>query len=365
MSRMLLVMIIMLIPTALFAQHDSIRFYKGIQARLHYGFIFAHSQAVQNTAGAHPRGVELERIRLRADTTVWNICHCYPIKGWSFSYFDFNNRMLGRGLTGAYLLEPAYRIGSKGQFRFRGNVGLSYLTSPYHPQTNPTNMSYSTRLSGFLRVGTSLTYQLTPRWLLQMGAQYQHISNGGWKEPNKGINWPTASVGVTYFNKPFQLPVYKNLIYKISPQKKPYFEAGLLLAAKQGHQLGGRTARTPLIGVLVQAEKQVGRTNAINTGMEFYYDNALKQQLLKDSLPGSACLAGVLAGHNFLLGKFFFSQHIGVYLFNQTPYYNRIYHRWTLKYQLNRHWLAGFGLKAHKQVAEFIDLKILYRFKVI
>ncbi len=159
------------------------------------------------------------------------------------------------------------------------------------------------------------------------------------------------------------MPVYKHLTYKSTPQKKPYFEAGLLLAARQGDQAGGRRARTPLIGLLVQAEKQVGRTNAINTGLEFYYDNALKQQLQKDSVLGSASLAGLLAGHNFLLGRFFFSQQIGVYLFNQTPYYNRIYHRWTLKYQLNKRWLAGFGLKAHKQVAEFIDLKILYKFK--
>ncbi|MBA4139408.1 MAG: acyloxyacyl hydrolase [Segetibacter sp.] len=364
MCRLLLMMIVTLIQSALFAQQDTTTFYKGIQARLHYGFIFAHSTAVQNTAGAHPRGVELETIRQRIDTTVWNICHCYPIKGWSFSYFDFNNRVLGRGLTGAYLLEPTYRIGSKGQFRFRGNVGLSYLTNPYHPQTNPTNMSYSSLVSGFLRLGVSVSYRFTPKWLLQLGAQYQHVSNGGWKEPNKGINWPTASVGVTYYNKPFQLPVYKQLIYKSALQKKPYFEAGLLLAAKQGYQAGGRRARTPLIGLLIQAEKQVGRTNAIITGLEFYYDNALKQQLQKDSVSGSAWRAGLSAGHDFLLGKFFFSQHIGVYLFNQTPYYNRVYHRWILRYQLNKYWLAGFGLKAHKQVAEVIDLRILYRFKV-
>ncbi len=98
-----------------------------------------------------------------------------------------------------------------------------------------------------------------------MGAQYQHISNGGWKEPNKGINWPTASVGFTYFNHRFKLPVYKQFVYKSSLNKKPYFGAGLLLGAKQGYQAGGRTARTPLAGVLVQAEKQVGRTNAVNS----------------------------------------------------------------------------------------------------
>ncbi len=250
MPKIMLVIILWLTGSALFAQHDTVSLYRGVQAQLHYGFIFAHSEAVQNTAGAHPRGVELETIQQRVDSAVWNICRCYPIKGWSLSYFDFNNSVLGRGLMGAYFLEPSYKIGKKGQFKFRGSVGLGYLTNPYHAQSNPSNMSYSTRLSGFLRLGVAVSYQVAPKWLLQMGAQYQHISNGGWKEPNKGINWPTASVGVTYFKSRFKLPVYKQPAYKSSQHKKPYFEAGLLLAAKQGYQAGGRTARTPLISMI-------------------------------------------------------------------------------------------------------------------
>src|SRR5207253_1584592 len=107
------VMMMCIMGSQLFAQYDTAVLYNGIQARLHYGFIFVHSEAVQNTAGAHPRGIELEIIRQRADTTSWDLCHCYPTKGWSFSYFDFNNKVLGYGLTTAYFLEPAYRMGSR------------------------------------------------------------------------------------------------------------------------------------------------------------------------------------------------------------------------------------------------------------
>ncbi len=107
MCKTMLLIMLWVPQFALWAQHDTITLYKGLQARLHYGFIFAHSEAIQNTAGAHPRGIEFETIRQKADTSVWNICHCYPVKGWSLSYFDFNNRVLGRGLVGAYFLEPA------------------------------------------------------------------------------------------------------------------------------------------------------------------------------------------------------------------------------------------------------------------
>jgi hypothetical protein len=343
------------------AQEDTVVKLRATQLRVHYGFIFAHSQAVQNTAGAHPRGIELETIQQRADSAVWNLCNCYPLKGWTFSYFDFNTSVLGRGFTTAYFLEPAYRLGQRAQFRFRGSAGLSYLSNPYDPLNNPTNMSYSTHLSGFLRVGVGGSLQVAPQWLVELAANYQHVSNGGLKDPNKGINWPTASLGVTYFRQHYRLPVYKRKA-KSKEQRKPFIEAGFIFSAKQGHQPGGRTERTPLVGMLVQAEKQVGQISALNTGVEFYYDNALHQQLQKDTVDGSALRAGLLVGHDFLLGKFFFTQQLGLYLLNKTPYYNRIYHRWALRYQFNKRWFAGIGLKAHLQVADFIDARLLYRF---
>jgi hypothetical protein len=112
---------------------------------------------------------------------------------------------------------------------------------------------------------------------------------------------------------------------------------------------------------MVQAEKQVAAINAINTGLEIYYDNALAQQLKKDSISGSGTRIGLMAGHDFLLGKFFFSQQLGVYLLNKSPYYKRLYHRWALRYKLNGGWLVGLGLNAHVQVADFFDLRLLYR----
>lgn len=112
----------------------------------------------------------------------------------------------------------------------------------------------------------------------------------------------------------------------------------------------------------MQATKQIGRTSALNTGLELYYDNALKQKLKKDSVEGSPLRAGLLAGHEFLLGKFFFSQQLGVYVINRNPYYNRIYHRWALRYQLNKHWLTGIGFNAHLEIADFIDVRLMYRF---
>ena len=157
---------VFLIGVKVIAQTDTSISQKGIQAKLHYGFIFAHSQHVQNTAGSHPLGLEIEFIKQRMDTAAWKLCNCYPTTGLSLSYFNFNNAVLGHGFSIAYFLEPSYRISKRAQFRFRGNIGISYNTNPYHTQRNPANMSYSTQLNGFAQVGLSGAYQVGSRWLI-------------------------------------------------------------------------------------------------------------------------------------------------------------------------------------------------------
>ncbi len=70
-----------------------------------------------------------------------------------------------------------------------------------------------------------------------------------------------------------------------------------------------------------------------------------------------------MAGHEFFLGKFLFSQRLGYYVFDQTPYYDNLFHRWGLHYRLNKQVGFGFNLLAHRQVAEFIDFRISYSFQ--
>jgi hypothetical protein len=42
----------------------------------------------------------------------------------------------------------------------------------------------------------------------------------------------------------------------------------------------------------------------------------------KDTLEASALIAGLLVGHEFILGKFFIHQRLASTLFDKTPYYD-------------------------------------------
>ena len=178
-----------------------------VAAGIQHGFIFAHSQAVQNTKGARPTGVEMILSWQRNDAVVWDLCNCYPRKGLLLSYYDYDRALLGKSATAAFFLEPVYRLRPNLFFSFKGAFGNSFLNNPYDSIRNPANQSYSTHLNTYILVGLGFWLRVNDRWWINPSANYNHISNGGLRQPNKGINWPTAGVSVGY--QPATRPFYK------------------------------------------------------------------------------------------------------------------------------------------------------------
>jgi len=333
-----------------------------IGAGIQHGSIFAHSPAVENTKGANPTGIELSFGWQRNDKAAWDLCNCYPRKGLLLAYYNYDTRILGKSFTAAYFLEPNYRLGKRNFFFIRGAAGLSYLTDPFDSLKNPGNQSYSTAVSGYLLFGIGLWFRINDHWWLNGSANYQHISNGGLAQPNKGINWPTVGLAMRYDYDPrddFTGPRTKEKYWKNKPLR---WDLALFTMAKKSTDEYGNRKRLPLVGLSLQAGKQVGRINMLTLSTEVFFDESLQKQLKGDSVNASAVRAGIAFGHEFILGKFLFSQRLGVYVFDQTPYYDPVYHRWGIHYLVSKHLGVGFNLMAHRQVADFIDLRVSYTF---
>ena len=370
--RLLLVVGLNCAVSVAFAQTDTIEA-EGLRGRekkqfavglgLQHGFIFAHSQDVQNTRGARPTGAEVILSWQSNDAPTYDLCNCYPRQGLLLAYYNYEVGLLGKSLTAAYFLEPAYRITGRLLFSFKGSAGISYLTNPYHPISNPANQSYSTTISGYLLAGTGFWYKLGENWWLNPSVNYQHISNGGMRKPNKGINWPTAGLAISYQTE--SRPFYRGSRTTAKAWRDQAFryDLGIFGNIRRGSDEWGERKRFPMAGLQLLASRQVARLHAVTVGAELYQDNELRNQLRKDQENASPVKAGVMAGHEFLLGSFIFGQQLGVYIFDQTPYFDRLYHRWGLTYRFTHNLGLGFNLLAHRQVAEFIDFRLTYSFR--
>jgi len=328
-----------------------------------HGFIFAHTIEVQNTKGARPTGIEAILGWQRNDAATFDLCHCYPRQGLMLAYYDYDVELLGKSGTAAYFLEPTYRMSDRVFFSFKGSMGLSYLSNPFDSISNPGNQSYSTHLSVYLQVGVGAWVQLSDKWWLNPSINYQHISNGGSRQPNKGINWPTAGVAVSY--QPVSRPWYTGTrttanYRRDSPVR---YNVSLLGTVRRGYDEAGDRERYAVAGLAFQAGRQVGTLSMLTLGAEVYHDGNLKEKLRRDGLNASPVKAGLLVGHEFLLGRFQFGQGLGVYVIDQTPYYDRIYHRWGLQYHISPRISAGVNLLAHRHIAEFADFRVGYTFQ--
>lgn len=114
----------------------------------------------------------------------------------------------------------------------------------------------------------------------------------------------------------------------------------------------------------VNVSKQISGMNAINLGAEVIADYALKKRMNEEGIFNKNYKqAGVLTGHEFLMGKFIFSQQIGIYATKRGPYYDALYQRYGLSYAINKHLGIAINLKAHRQVANFFDGRIIYSFR--
>ncbi|MCU0402555.1 MAG: acyloxyacyl hydrolase, partial [Algoriphagus sp.] len=75
-------------------------------------------------------------------------------------------------------------------------------------------------------------------------------------------------------------------------------------------------------------------------------------------------IPGIYLENHFLFGRFDFSQRLGKYLHKPEGYRESeaFYQRYQLSYRVGKHLSLGAGLKAHGHVAEYLDLRMGWRF---
>lgn len=332
---------------------------KSLSVNGYYGFILVHSKDVENTAGSRPKGFSIEYNKLKFDSASYNLARCYTKTGFGIVFFNYDNNVLGHSLSTNYFIEPSFILSKRAMVAPRGSVGLSFLTNPYHPTKNPNNNSYSLPISVFLQVGLSFNYQVSKRVGICAGANYLHISNGGIKDPNKGINWLCTNVGINYKLNNTEFKKQKYTAIK-SNDKINRIEIGIYSSSKIVAK--GEKDRYFVPGMFAAYHRQLNNLHSIGLASDFHLDYSLaeKQKRLKEALHFH--FASIAIDHSFLMGKFTFWQQAGYYIFKPDERFNNWYHRWGLNYKLTKNISVGGSVKAHLHVAHFADLRITYNF---
>ncbi len=353
-ARRQLLAVVAMVCTQCLGQSDSTARFAAVSG--FYGFIIPHSIDVRDVADSYPWGVQAEYARQRFSAKAWDACNCYSKVGIAFSFADFGNPdVLGKSYSTAVFVEPQLARG-KLALGLRASVGASYVTKIFDPDSNSENLFFSRKLNGQLSVGLNLQAKLYQRWIIGTLINYNHISNGGAQQPNKGMNFPVAGMGITYaLQDASPMPRSVDRDYK----KEWQYHVGLFAASRSVDNFGV-SERKMMTGIYLGALRTLAKMHGAGLALESSHDSMLREKAIQGA-PFEPWIVSVLARHHLLFGKFDFNQAVGYYLYER--YFNRhaVFQRYALQYRVAERFQVGFSLKAHLEVAEQMDLRLIYQ----
>jgi hypothetical protein len=339
---------------------DSIKSRLMIGARAHYGFVLIHSYALDPVRHTFPWGAEVDVGKQLLSKRAWDFCNCYPRVGGALTFWNYGSEILGYGATGMWYVEPVFLTRHRLNISFRLSSGLSYQTHPFDALTNPNNLAYSLKVNVPVALGVALNVRINPHWNLRAAGNFNHVSNGGLALPNKGINYPTLSLGADYAPQGIDFVKRAKNMDKSPPHPRLRLYAGVAGSLKRPG--AADTRQNGVWGIWTQGVYYVGRWSGLNLGIEWINDGARKVKMQREGIPGRHERGGVLIGHQFLLGRVVFSQQLGIYFFDQFKLNDPVYQRYGLAVYITKRLLAGFNVKTHRHVADLLELRLAWDF---
>lgn len=336
--------------------------FNGIQ--LHYGFIIPHSSAISGVSSTNPIGLEFIHGNLHTSLDEWRVFNNYWVSGIKARYFNLQfPDVLGSILDFSLFAGPLVTHGLRHQFIISGGAGLSYHSKIYNAEENPRNQFFSSRLSFPLYVEARFKYLLAGRTYLTISGSYNHISNGGIRQPNYGMNYPTLALGLEHFN--YKVPVLENNYRSLNIDRDR--NLSFIFQALASYRVLDSTANQPEKGFVaygfhLRASQPLGKIYSINAGTEFIIDPMIREQVRRENEHIDHKRFALTLGQDFTFGRFLFEQHLGFYLYSPYKARNSIYQKYELAYKAKGRLMYGVFLKAHLYIAELIGVNISYEF---
>jgi hypothetical protein len=284
----------------------------------------------------------------------WQQCNCYSKTGISFLYINYNNpEIVGNSYNLIGFAEPFFIRSNRFLLSARMGVGVSFLDKIYDSEKNPENTFFSTHISYIVHIDINAYYQLNDRYSLMAYAKYNHISNGGVKQPNYGMNFPMFGVGLNYspsgkinFPEREKREFSPDMFYNV-------YTFGMIKKISENEYFPEKT--TYVFGFYGLAGRTVSIINGFSIGVEYLNDGAAKEEILRKNLTDDHQKISGLIGHHLLFGKFDFSQYWGTYIYSPSDSRN-FYQRYSLSYQFSKYVLGGVTLKTHGDVADSFNI---------
>jgi hypothetical protein len=197
-------LLLLAFPASSLAQTEGSQHPFQVGAKWHRGFIIAHSRELIDVSHSNPYGFEINTHWLLAGEKEVRETGLIAKRGFAAYYFNFDNpAVLGTASPLFRYVEPLIRPWGRLYGSVQLGLGAAYVSKVYDEKSNPTNLFFSLPVSFWAMLNANVYFKVKT-WQATSSFNYNHISNGGMKSPNKGMNFPTFNLGLQYAFNPFQ-----------------------------------------------------------------------------------------------------------------------------------------------------------------
>jgi hypothetical protein len=326
-----------------FPNHEKNRY---LSLSANYGKVEIHSKHVQNLNGANPFGISVDYGIHDFSKRAIETYGCNIRMGGTVQLWQFDHEVLGQGAAALAYVEPFLLTYDRFMLSLKASAGLIALNKPYNQQSNPENQAYSTHVAFPLVIGMSMYLPLNYKWAVVCNGSFNHFSNGGIKKPNYGLNYPALSLGIEHNFNHYGVPPrksYQNLKLPLTANRQR-IETHVSVALMENDNAD----KTKFVLVHGKYNRQLTRINGLGAGF-----------LAEADIYGfDEYAASALLGHRFYLGKFGFTQDLGIYLWDTNPDHPAFNQFYSFDFSITQQLMVGANLKAHGKTAQYMGIRL-------
>ena len=354
-KRLLALILTIGIPFILYSQENENKYTYSAGGNIFKGFIYRHTKSIGHLITEHPTGFELYAYKSTYGDREWQSLYNYPDIGVSLVMVNYHNPELGKSIATLIYNDIYLTSHSKSNhLKLKIGGGLAYHTKHYDEYTNPRNNILSTDFTYALQMRLEYGVALN-KWKLTSALTLNHFSNGSIKKPNKGVNVPSVSLGISR-----QISDYK-LEYQ-NPDPVPFdrnIHANINLATGFTSTDIARDKIFMSYNLSFYIDKRISRRSIVNAGVDFFANYAVKEFIKYDfkidgPVPDFKRI-GLVAGHEFFMGRTAVLIQMGYYVYRPYKYDSLLYQRYGLKYFISDRYFTSIYLKAHNGNAEMAE----------
>ena len=311
----------------------------------------------------YPVGAEIFFHRHRDGSKYWEKLFNYPHTGWSLTWVDHRNKILGSTLALSRYLSYVFWRTNNFEFYVKGSQGIMFANEIYEPGSNMKeryNNAVSQHFNFSEQLGFGLSIRSVKHLSFNISTTITHFSNGAISQPNDGMNLWMLQLAVGYITGD-GITSYDKQPEKPLDNKRVRFNVNIAGGTKQLTPENER--KYPLLTFYLYADKKLARVSALNIGVDVFLNTGVKHDIENSANKGDDFKkVGISAGHELFIDRVGLLTQVGYHIYSPYPSISSFYQKAGFKYYISDKLFATFTLRTfYLQISDEISWGIGWR----